>query len=97
MKQMNKALQAIEQFFADLWHRFDSAWLPVIEAKLLLFWEWLLANPLATLGFSAFLLLWACLVIRKSTHDGWNFARVVLLLLLLGFGIVGMAIVFHLA
>ena len=94
---MNKAIQTIEQFFADLWHRFDSAWLPVIEAKLLLFWEWLLANPLATLGFSAFLLLWACLVIRKSTHDGWNFVRVLLLLLLLAFGIAGMAVVFHLA
>ena len=94
---MDKALQAIQQFFADLWHRFDSAWLPVIEAKLILFWEWLLANPLATLGISAFLLLWACLVIRKSTHDGWNFARVLLLFLLSVCSAVAMAIVFHAA
>ena len=92
---MIKALQTVQQFFADLWHRFDSAWLPVIEAKLILFWEGLLANPLVTLGISAFLLLWACLVIRKSTHDGWNFARIVLLLLLFVCGIVAMAIVFH--
>jgi hypothetical protein len=42
-------------------------------------------------------LFWACLVIRKSTHDGWNFARVFLMLLLLAFGIAGMAIVFLLA
>jgi hypothetical protein len=94
---MNKGLQAIQQFFADLWHQFNSDWLPVIEAKLILFWEWVLANPVATLGFSAVLLFWACLVIRKSTHDGWNFARVLLMLLLLAFGIAGMAIVFHLA
>jgi hypothetical protein len=94
---MNQALQAIQQFFADLWHQFNSGWLPVIEAKLLLFWEWLLANPVATLGISAVLLFWACLVIRKSTHDGWSFVRVLLLLLLLAFGIAGMAIVFHLA
>jgi hypothetical protein len=69
----------------------------VIEAKLILVWEWLLANPVATLGISAVLLFWACLVIRKSTHDGWNFARVLLLLLLLASGLAGMAIVFHLA
>jgi hypothetical protein len=94
---MNQALQAIQQFFADLWHQFNSGWLPVIEAKLLLFWEWLLANPVATLGISAVLLFWACLVIRKSTHHGWSFVRVLLLLLLLAFGIAGMAIVFHLA
>jgi hypothetical protein len=94
---MNKALQAIQQFFAHLWQQFNSEWLPVIEAKLILFWEWLLANPVATLGFSAVLLFWASLVIRKSTHDGWNFARVLLLLLLLALGIVGMGIVFHLA
>jgi hypothetical protein len=94
---MNQALQAIQQFFADLWHQFDSGWLPVIEAKVLLFWEWLLANPVATLGISAVLLFWACLVIRKSTHHGWSFVRVLLLLLLLALGLVGMAIVFHLA
>jgi hypothetical protein len=94
---MNKAFQAIQQFCADLWHQFNSEWLPLIEAKLILFWAWLVANPVATLGFSAVLLFWAALVIRKSTHDGWNFARVLLLLLLLALGLVGMAIVFHLA
>ena len=86
---MSKALQAFQQFFADLWQRFNSEWLPV-------FWQWLLANPMITLGFSAVFLLWACLVIRKSTHDGWTFARVLLMLFLFVFGFAAMAIVLHL-
>ena len=92
---MSKALQALQQFFADLWHRFNSEWLPVFEANLVLFWQWLLANPMITLGFSAVVLLWACLVIRKSTHDGWTFARVLLMLFLFVFGFAAMAIVLH--
>jgi hypothetical protein len=94
---MSKTLQAFQQFFTDLWQGFSSGWLPVIEAELLLFWQWLLANPVAALGLSAVLLLWACLVIRKSTHEGWSFARVFLLVLLLVLGFGAMAIVVHLA
>ena len=94
---MNKALQAFEQFFTDLWHSFSSGWLPVIEAKLLFVWQWLLANPIGALGLSAVLLLWGCLVIRKATHEGWTFARVLLMVLLFVFGLAAMAIVVHLA
>jgi hypothetical protein len=93
---MNKTLQAFQQFFTDLWHRFSSEWLPVIEAKLLLFWQWLVANPIGALALSAFLLLWGCLVIRKSTHEGWTFGRVLLMILLFGLGFAAMAIVVHL-
>jgi len=74
-----------------------SGLLPAVEDELLLFWQWLLANPIATLVLSAILLLWACLVIRKSTHDGWSFARVFLVILLLVLGFAGMAIVVHVA
>lgn len=91
---MNKAFQL---FFTDRWHLFASEWLPVMEAKLLLFWQWLLANPVGALGISAVLLLLACLVIRKSTHDGWSFIRVLLVAILLVLGFAAMAIVVHLA
>jgi hypothetical protein len=94
---MNESLQAFQQFFADLWHRFNSEWLPVIEANLVLFWQWLLANPIITLGVSTVLLLWACLVIRKSTHDGWTFARVLLIIFLFVLGFAAMLIVLHVA
>jgi hypothetical protein len=94
---MSNALQAFQQFFTDLWHLFASEWLPVIEAKLLLFWQWLLANPVGALGISAVLLLWACLVIRKSTHDGWSFVRVLLVALLLVLGFAALAIVVQVA
>jgi hypothetical protein len=94
---MSKAIQAVQQFFTDLWQGFASGGLPLIEAKLLLFWQWLLANPLGALGLGAILLLWACLIIRKSTHDGWSFARVLLVALLLVLGFAAMAIVVHLA
>ena len=94
---MNESLQAFQQFFADLWHLFNSEWLPVIEANLVLFWQWLLANPIITLGVSAVLLLWACLVIRKSTHDGWTFARVLLIIFLFVLGFAAMLIVLHVA
>lgn len=94
---MNESLQAFQQFFADLWHRFNSEWLPVIEANLILFWQWLSVNPIPTLGLSVVLLLWACLVIRKSTHDGWTFVRVILTILLILFGFAGMFIVMHVA
>jgi hypothetical protein len=92
---MSKALQAFQQFFTDLWHRFSLEWLPMIEEKLLLFWQWLLANPVGALGLSAFFLLWACLVIRKSTHEGWTFARVLLMVFLFVLGLAAMAIVVH--
>jgi hypothetical protein len=94
---MNNAIQAFQQFFTDLWHRFASGGLPLIEAKLLLFWQWLLANPLGALGLAAVLLLWACLIIRKSTHDGWSFVRVLLVALLMVLGFAAMVIVIHLA
>jgi len=94
---MSKALQTFQQFFTDLWHLLASEWLPVVEAKLLLFWQWLLANPIGALGISAVLLLWACLVIRKSTHDGWSFVRVLLVALLLALGIAVLAIVVQVA
>ena len=94
---MSKALQAFQQFFTDLWQLFASGWLPVIEAKLLLFWQWLLANPIGALAISAILLLWACLVIRKSTHDGWSFVRVLLVALLLALGFAALAIVVQVA
>jgi hypothetical protein len=83
---MSNAWQTFQQFFGDLWHRFNSEWLPAIETNLTLFWRWLLANPIITLGISALLLLWACLVIRKSTLDGWSFGRVLLVFVLFGFG-----------
>jgi hypothetical protein len=89
--------KAFQQLFSDRWYLFASEWLPVMEAKLLLFWQWLLANPLGALGLSAVLLLLACLVIRKSTHDGWSLVRVLLAALLLVLGFVAMAIVVHLA
>jgi hypothetical protein len=94
---MSQALQACQQFFSDLWHRFNSEWLPVIEAQLLLIWQWLLANPIGALALSVVLLLWACLVIRKSTHEGWTLGRVLLLIILFGCGIAAMAIVVHLS
>jgi hypothetical protein len=90
---MNKAFQPFQQFFADLWHRLSSEWLPVIEANLLLFWAWLLANPIITLGICAVFLLWACLVIRKSALDGWTVARGLLVFFLFGLGFAGMLIV----
>lgn len=93
---MSNALQACQEFFTELWHRFTSEWLPVIEAKLLLFWQWLLANPIGALALSAVLLLWGCLVIRKSTHEGWTVARVLLMIVLFGCGFTAMAIVVHL-
>jgi hypothetical protein len=88
---MSKAFQTIQQFLAELWHRFNSEWLPVIEANLILFWQWLLANPIITLGVSAVLFLWACLVIRKSTHDGWTFTRVLLIIFLFVLGFAALA------
>ncbi len=91
---MSKAFQPI---FTDRWYLFASEWLPIVEAKLLLFWQWLLANPVGALGLSAVLLFLACLVIRKSTHDGWSFLRVILAALLLVLGFAAMAIVVHLA
>ena len=94
---MSKAYQTFQQFFADLWDRFNSEWLPVIEANLIFFWQWLSANPIITLGVSAVLLLWACLVIRKSTHDGWTFARVLLIVFLCVLGFAAMLIVLHVA
>jgi hypothetical protein len=94
---MNESLQALQRFFADLWHRFDSGWLPVIEADLVLFWQWLSANPILTLLLSVVLLLSACLVIRKSTHDGWTFLRVILAIFLFLLGFTGMFIVVHVA
>ena len=94
---MNESLQALQRFFADLWHRFDSEWLPAIEANLVLFCQWLFANPIATLGISVVLLLWACLVIRKSTQYDWTFARVLLTVFLFVLGFAGTLIVLHVA
>jgi hypothetical protein len=92
---MTQAFQAFQQFFADLWRRLSSQWVPEIVANLLLFWQWLSANPIITLSLSAVLLLWACLVIRKATHEGWNFGRVVLTLFLFVFGFAGLLVVLH--
>jgi hypothetical protein len=92
---MSQAFQAFQQFCANFWRRFSSEWLPEILAKLLLFWQWLPANPIITLSISAVLLLWACLVIRKSTHDGWNFARIFLIFLLSACGFAGIFVVVH--
>ena len=94
---MNESLHAFQRFFADLWHRFISQWLPIVEANLVLFWQWLFANPIITLGVSVALLLWACLVIRKSTHDDWTFARFLLVILLFVSGSVAMLIAFQVA
>jgi hypothetical protein len=88
-------MKAFQQFFADLWRRLSSEWLPGIVANLLLFWQWLSAHPIVTLSLSAVLLLWACLVIRKATHEGWNFGRVVLIFFLFVFGFAGLLIVLH--
>lgn len=89
--------KSFQEFFTDLWHQIASEWLPAMEDKLLLFWQWLLANPVGALGISAVLLLLACLVIRKSTHDGWSFVRVLLAALLLALGLAAMVIVVHVA
>jgi hypothetical protein len=93
---MSQAFQAFQQFFADLWHRFSTEWLPGIVSNLILFWQWLAANPLIALILSAILLLWACLVIRKATHEGWNIGRSFLTFLLFGLGFAGILIVLHL-
>jgi hypothetical protein len=87
--------KAFQQLFVDRGHLLASDWLPIIEDKLLLFWQWLLANPAGALGLSAVLLILACLIIRKSTHDGWSFVRVLLVALLLILGFAAMAIVVH--
>jgi hypothetical protein len=92
---MNQAFEAFQHFFAGLWHRFSSEWLPGIVANLLLFWQWLSANPIITLILSAVLLLWACLVIRKATHEGWNFARALLVFFLFGLGFAAIFVVWH--
>ena len=94
---MNESLHAFQRFLAGFWHQFNSEWLPVMEANLVLFWQWLFANPIATLGISVVLLLWACLVIRKSTHYGWTFARVLLTIFLFALGFAGALIVLHVA
>jgi hypothetical protein len=94
---MSQAFQAFQQFFANLWHRLSSEWLPGIAANLLLFWQWLSANPIITLSLSAVLLLWACLVIRKATHEGWNFARALFVCFLFVLGIAGILVVVHAA
>jgi hypothetical protein len=97
MQRMNESLQAIQRFFADFGHRLNSEWLPVLEANFLLFCQWLFAQPIATLGISVVLLLWACLVIRKSTHSGWTFVRVLLTIFLFVLGFGGTLIVLHVA
>ena len=94
---MSKTLQVFEQFLSDLWNRLSTGWLPIVEGQLLLFWQWLLANPPGALALSAIFLLWACFVIRQSTNEGWNFPRVFLLLFLLVFGLAAMAIAVHFA
>jgi hypothetical protein len=88
--------QAFQQFFADLWRRFSTEWLPGIAANLTLFWQWLAANPLIALILSAVLLLWACLVIRKATYEGWNIGRSLLIFVLFGLGFAGILVVLHL-
>ena len=93
---MSQAFQAFPQFFADVWPQFGAEWLPGIVDNLVLFWQWLAANPLIALILSAVLLLWACLVIRKSTHEGWNIGRSFLTFLLFGLGFAGIAVVLHL-
>ena len=93
---MSQAFQAFQQFFAGLWHRFNSEWLPAIVANLILFWQWLAANPYIALGLSAVLLLWACFVIRKATYEGWNIGRSFLILVLFGFGFSVILVVLHL-
>ena len=94
---MNESLHAFQRFLAGFWHQFNSEWLPVIEANLVLFWQWLFANPIATLGISVVLLLWACLVIRKSTQHEWTFARFLLTVFLFVLGFAGTLIVLRVA
>jgi hypothetical protein len=93
---MSQAFQTSQQFFADVWHWFGTESPPGIVDNLILFWQWLAANPLIALILSAVLLLWACLVIRKSTHEGWNIRRSVLTLLLFGLGFAGILVVLQL-
>jgi hypothetical protein len=94
-QEMNEAWQAFQQFCAALWSRFSLDWLPVIEADLIQFWQWLFANPLFTLGISTVLLVWACLVIRKSMYDGWTFVRCLSILFLFVCGSAAILIVLH--
>jgi hypothetical protein len=56
-----------------------------------------LAKPVATLGISIVLLLLACLVVRKSTHYGWTFARILLTVSLFVLGFAGTLIALHVA
>jgi hypothetical protein len=94
---MNESLQAFQRFLAHFEHRLNTNWLPMIEANLVLFIQWLFAKPIATLGISIVLLLLACLVIRKSTHYGWTFTRILLTISLFVLGFAGTLIVFHVA
>jgi hypothetical protein len=92
---MSQAFQAFQEFFAKLWHRWNSEWLPELVANLILYWQWLSANPIITLCLAAVLLLWACLVIRKATHEGWNIGRSLLIFVLFAFGFAGVLAVLH--
>jgi hypothetical protein len=94
---MNESLLAIQRFWTDFAHRLNTEWLPLIEAKLQLVWQWLFATPIAMLGVSIILLLLACLVMRKSTHYGWTFARGLLTISLFLLGFTGTLIVLHAA
>lgn len=92
---MSQVFQAFQQFFADVRYRLGTEWLPGIVDNLILFWQWLAANPLVTLILCAVLLLWACLVVRKGTYEGWNIGRGFLTFLLFGLGFAGILVVLH--
>jgi hypothetical protein len=94
---MNESLQAFQRFLADFGHRLNKEWLPAVETNFVLFGQWLFAKPVATLGISIVLLLLACLVVRKSTHYGWTFARILLTVSLFVLGFAGTLIALHVA
>ena len=59
--------------------------------------ETLLSLNLLAEGISVVLLLWACLVIRKSTQYGWTSARVLLTIFLFELGFAGTLVVVRVA
>jgi hypothetical protein len=92
---MDKAAQAIQQFFTDLWHQFNSEWLPALTSFFLLLWQGLQDNIVLTLALSGVILLLGCLTVRKGTKEGWNVGRIFWTIVLFLLGLVGILVVVH--
>jgi hypothetical protein len=92
---MDKTRQAIQQFFTDLWQRFNADWLPALTSYFLLILQWLQDNAVATLLLSAAILLLGCLTVRKGIREGWSFARLFWTIVLFLLGFAGILVVVH--